>query len=88
MHLATKNKSIEKLLQLQKNVQLGDKGNKEAQAAIYYWRNIFPKSIAFTRDRFGQPPNHLLNYGYAILRSIVARGLVGSGLLPIIRYLS
>ena len=28
------------------------------------------------------PPNHLLNYGYAILRAVVARGLVGSGLLP------
>ena len=28
------------------------------------------------------PPNNLLNYGYAILRAVVARNLVGSGLLP------
>ena len=34
------------------------------------------------RDREGLPPNNLLNYGYAILRAIVARSLVASGLLP------
>ena len=28
------------------------------------------------------PPNNLLNYGYAILRAVIARALVGSGLLP------
>ena len=28
------------------------------------------------------PPNNLLNYGYAILRAVVARALVTSGLLP------
>lgn len=28
------------------------------------------------------PPNNLLNYGYAILRALVARSLVASGLLP------
>ena len=30
----------------------------------------------------GIPPNNLLNYGYAILRAIIARALVSSGLLP------
>ena len=33
-------------------------------------------------DWEGVPPNNLLNYGYAILRAVVARGLVASGLLP------
>lgn len=28
------------------------------------------------------PPNNLLNYGYAILRAVVARALVSSGMLP------
>jgi len=37
---------------------------------------------SFTRDREGIPPNNLLNYGYAILRAVVARALVASGLLP------
>jgi CRISPR-associated protein Cas1 len=27
-------------------------------------------------------PNHLLNYGYAILRASTARAIIGSGLLP------
>lgn len=34
------------------------------------------------RHREGDAPNHLLNYGYAILRGVIARALVGSGLLP------
>jgi len=36
----------------------------------------------FSRARHGEPPNNVLNYGYAILRSITARALVSSGLLP------
>jgi len=35
----------------------------------------------FKRHRYGEPPNNLLNYGYAILRGVVARSLVASGLL-------
>ena len=60
----------------------GDADNLEARAAAYYWRNLFPEIEDFTRDRDGFPPNNLLNYGYAILRAIIARSLVGSGLLP------
>ena len=54
----------------------------EARAAVYYWKNIFPAHPGFIRGRDGEPPNNLLNYGYAILRAIIARSLVGSGLLP------
>ena len=64
------------------DVRSGDPDNLEARAAAYYWKSFFPDIPGFTRDREGMPPNHLLNYGYAILRAIVARGLVGSGLLP------
>jgi len=70
------------LLELCKNVKSGDSDNLEAQAAVYYWKNVFPDFLAFKRERYGPPPNNLLNYGYAILRAIVARSLVGSGLLP------
>ena len=53
------------------------------RAAAYYWKYLFGQHIAgFTRDRDGVPPNNLLNYGYAILRAVVARALVSSGLLP------
>lgn len=63
------------------DVKSGDTENMEARAAAFYWKNLFPIDN-FTRDREGIPPNNLLNYGYAILRAVVARGLVGSGLLP------
>ena len=62
-------------------VKSGDSDNMEARAAAYYWKKLFPID-GFTRDRDGISPNNLLNYGYAILRAVVARGLVTSGLLP------
>lgn len=64
------------------NVRSGDADNREAVAAAYYWKQLFPRIENFTRDRFGVPPNNLFNYGYAILRGVVARSLVASGLLP------
>jgi CRISPR-associated protein Cas1 len=70
------------LLNLAAKVKSGDSGNNEAKAASYYWKHIFPGFLEFRRERFGPPPNNLLNYGYAILRAIVARSLVASGLLP------
>ncbi|HHT03780.1 MAG TPA: type II CRISPR-associated endonuclease Cas1 [Bacteroidales bacterium] len=64
------------------DVKSGDPDNYEARAAVYYWANIFPTIQNFVRSREGDPPNNLLNYGYAVLRAIVARSLVASGLLP------
>ncbi len=72
------------LKELAKTVKSNDTTNCEAQAAHYYWKHFFNtiSNTTLTRERFGAPPNHLLNYGYAILRALVARNLVGSGLLP------
>lgn len=64
------------------NVKSGDPENLEARAAAYYWKGMFADIDGFTREREGIPPNNLLNYGYAILRAVVARALVISGLLP------
>lgn len=65
------------------DVRSGDSDNLEARAAAYYWRNFFSKEHPdFTREREGAAPNNLLNYGYAILRAVIARSLVCSGLLP------
>lgn len=66
----------------QNDVRSGDPDNLEGRAAAYYWKNMFPEVEDFTRDREGVSPNNLLNYGYAILRAVVARSLVASGLLP------
>lgn len=65
-----------------KQVKSGDADNLEGRAAAFYWQNLFEHIKGFRRDREGIPPNNLLNYGYAILRAVVARSLVGSGLLP------
>lgn len=65
-----------------KQVKSGDADNLEGRAAAFYWQNLFGNIKGFRRDREGIPPNNLLNYGYAILRAVVARSLVGSGLLP------
>jgi CRISP-associated protein Cas1 len=63
-------------------VKSGDADSHEAVAAAYYWKNVFAIFPDFKREREGKPPNNLLNYGYAILRAVVARNLVASGLLP------
>lgn len=64
------------------DVRSGDPDNLEARAAVYYWKRLFGHIPGFIRDREGVAPNNLLNYGYAILRAVVARSLVASGLLP------
>ena len=69
------------MLKWAKDVRSGDPENMEARAAAFYWRNMFEKD-EFIRDPQGLPPNNLLNYGYSIVRAMMARALVGAGLLP------
>ena len=76
-------KSVARMYTMADNVKSGDSDNFEAQAAVYYWKNVFTDIPTFIRDQNGEPPNNLLNYGYAILRAVVARALVSSGLLPV-----
>jgi CRISPR-associated protein Cas1 len=75
----------DKLLKtMSKEVLSGDTSNLEGQAARYYWKKVFKNEVEnFERNRTGEPPNNLLNYGYAILRAMVARAIVGAGLLPV-----
>lgn len=69
------------LVRWSKKVRSGDPDNYEGRAAKYYWQHLFFDQLEFfKRDRFGEPPNNALNYGYAILRAHVARALIGSGL--------
>ena len=65
-----------------REVLSGDSTNLEGRAAAFYWSRMFPFIPNFTRSRDVVYPNALLNYGYAILRAVIARSLVGSGLLP------
>ncbi|MBP5366281.1 MAG: type II CRISPR-associated endonuclease Cas1 [Bacteroidales bacterium] len=80
--LASKRGAVVKnMLAWATEVKSGDTENLEARAAVYYWRNAFPAIKDFARNRDGVFPNVLLNYGYAILRAVVARALVASGLM-------
>ena len=62
------------------HVQSGDPTNREGVAAKVYWKKLMGRE--FIRDRFGIAPNGMLNYGYALLRAMVARSLMNAGLLP------
>ncbi len=57
----------------------GDSGNVEASAAAFYFRCLFQDSFARSQETL---TNAMLNYGYAIIRSSVARNLVMHGLEP------
>jgi len=70
-------KPTQRLKVIVKRVISGDLTNIEGQAAAYYWSTLFED---FKRDSDGEPPNNLLNYGYAILRAMTARALISSGL--------
>lgn len=70
------------MCQWAKEVLSGDSTNLEGRAAAFYWSKMFPTITDFTRSRDGVYPNALLNYGYAILRAVIARALVCSGMLP------
>jgi len=64
-------------------VKSGDGDNHEAYAAAHYFQHIYSNMVPeFSRNQKGMAPNNLLNYGYAILRAVVARALISSGMLP------
>jgi CRISPR-associated protein Cas1 len=68
------------LERLAANVKSGDEGNLEAQAAQKYWPLLF--GAQFRRDTDAEGLNSLLNYGYAVIRGVIARAIVGAGLHP------
>ena len=73
-------KESTRLNYLSTQVKTGDSGNCEAIAAQAYWKLLFGK--AFKRDADLDGVNSLLNYGYAIIRAMVARSICGAGLHP------
>lgn len=68
------------LRRLATKVRSGDPSNIEGQAARLYWGLLLGKD--FRRDRQAQGANAMLNYGYTILRAIVARQVMATGLHP------
>ena len=72
----------EPMLDYKNNVKSGDSTNMEGIAAQHYWKYLI--SLDFLRERFGNSPNPFFNFGYSVLRSIVARAIVETGLLPVL----
>ncbi|MBP7174030.1 MAG: type II CRISPR-associated endonuclease Cas1 [Cloacibacterium sp.] len=73
---------FEPMLEYKNNVKSGDITNMEGIAAQHYWKYLIRPD--FLRGRFGDSPNQFFNFGYSVLRSIVARALVETGLLPVL----
>ncbi len=86
---STKKKDVfEKLLNLSKTVLSGDSSNNEALAARIYWKALFNrdferiKDTSVDSDDVYNTINICLNYGYSIMRSLVARAICSVGLHP------
>jgi len=71
----------EGLAALAERVRSGDPGNLEGQASRRYWPALFARKD-FRRDAEAADQNRHLNYGYAVLRAIVARAICAAGLHP------
>lgn len=73
-------KTAQFLRSLRTHIASGDSGNIEAQAARAYWSALFENFARHIHEN--DIRNSALNYGYAIVRGMIARALVGVGFLP------
>lgn len=69
----------ERLDSYSRRVRSGDTENMEAQASAYYFPQLFGTGFHRAQKRWS---NAALDYGYAVLRGAIARGLVAHGFLP------
>ena len=65
-----------------KKVRSGDPNNLEGQAAQRYWKRLFQRKDFTRKPESEDVINTSLNYGYAILRSAMARAICAAGLHP------
>ena len=71
--------SADRLAAYAQRVRSGDSGHVEGQAAAFYFTQLFGNEFHRGQERW---LNAALDYGYAVLRGTIARGLVAHGLLP------
>jgi CRISPR-associated protein Cas1 len=71
-----------RLERLARQVQPGDAGNLEGRAARHYWKCLFGPGFAREKRGAVDKLNAMLNFGYAVLRSLIARELAMAGLAP------
>lgn len=73
--------NAERLEILRQSVQSGDVDNREAVAARIYWRAYFGAQFKRQSEHWH---SSALNYGYAVIRSAIAKHLTAAGFLPAI----
>ena len=71
-----------RLERLANEVQHADKTKCEGQGAKHYWAYLFEDRFKREKQGAEDAVNARLNFGYAVLRSMVARSLVLAGLNP------
>lgn len=72
---------VDQLASCARRVRSGDIDNLEGQAAAFYFTQLFGPGFHRAEERW---INAALDYGYAVLRGAIARGLVAHGLHPTI----
>ena len=73
-----KSEKSQLLLSYIKEIQVGDKTNREGHAAKVYFNELFGKNFARNDD---SSINAALNYGYAVLLSTINKEIVSNGYL-------
>lgn len=75
------NDGADRLASYARRVRSGDPDNLEGQAAAFYFAHLYGPRFYRGQENWA---NAALNYGYAVLRGAIARGLVAHGLHPTI----
>ena len=81
LRILNNNDNYKRLLDMQKGITSGDSNNVEAKAASFYFRENFGNTFNRKIDCI---ENACLNYGYAIVRGMIARTLIMYGFEPAI----
>lgn len=81
LKLSGKKELSQHLIQIANTVKPNDADNAEARAASIYFPAVFGRGFSRGKEN---PINIRLNYGYAIMRSALARSLVAYGFLPVL----
>lgn len=72
-------KGVDRMHSYANRVRSGDADNLEGQAAAFYFAQLFGQGFYRAEERW---TNAALDYGYAVFRGAIARGLVAHGLHP------
>lgn len=73
--------SFIKLINYTQNIKLHDETNIEGTTASIYWKCLFSNSLNYYTRNCNDIRNDALNYGYAIIRSILANSLTCKGFI-------